>query len=172
MKQKEVLKMAKLKGIKKIDKIINDFTRKQFGVTARFDDEFEAFCDNGRRLIGYTLLAIEDNAGNFLEDVAKRYPEVNADIFLWCLMHEIGHCMTEDMWTPEEREYFNFQKDAIYEYEVEDDGVYVWYHCCPDEFMATRWAGDYMRNHPKQMKKFWKKLQKAIMNFYMENELV
>jgi hypothetical protein len=29
-----------------------------------------------------------------------------------------------------------------------------------------------MRNHPKQMKKFWKKLQKAIINFYTENELI
>ena len=39
---------------------------------------------------------------------------VNADIFLWALMHEIGHCMTEDMWTDEEREYFNYQKDIIH----------------------------------------------------------
>ena len=36
-----------LKGIRKVEKIINDFTTKNFGVTARLDTEFEAFCDNG-----------------------------------------------------------------------------------------------------------------------------
>ena len=161
-----------LKGIKKIDKIINDFTFKNFGVTARLDTEFEAFCDNGRRLVGYTLLATEDGNGQFIEDAVKRYPNLNADIFLWALMHEIGHCMTEDMWTAEEREYFYYQKDMICESEVEEDGMNAWYHACPDEFFATKWAGDYMTNHPKKMKKFWNELQGAILKMYVKNGLI
>ncbi len=161
-----------IKGIKKIDKIINNFTMKNFGVTARFDTEFEAFCDEGRKLIGYTLITTEGGEGQFVEDAIKRYPEVKADIFLWALMHEIGHCMTEDMWTPEEREYFYYQKDMIYEMEVEEEGMNAWYHACPDEFFATKWAGDYMRNHPKKMKKFWNELQVAIIQMYKKNDLI
>lgn len=161
-----------IKGIKKIDKIINNFTMKNFGVTARFDTEFEAFCDEGRKLIGYTLITTEGGEGQFIEDATRRYPEINADIFLWALMHEIGHCMTEDMWTPEEREYFYYQKDMIYEMEVEEEGMNAWYHACPDEFFATKWAGDYMRNHPKKMKKFWNELQVAMLQMYKKNNLI
>lgn len=161
-----------IKGIKKIDKIINEFTMKNFGVTARFDTEFEAFCDEGRKLIGYTLITTEGGEGQFIEDATRRYPEINADIFLWALMHEIGHCMTEDMWTPEEREYFYYQKDMIYEMEVEEEGMNAWYHACPDEFFATKWAGDYMRNHPKKMKKFWNELQVAMLQMYKKNNLI
>lgn len=161
-----------IKGIKKIDKIINNFTMKNFGVTARFDTEFEAFCDEGRKLIGYTLITTEGGEGQFIEDATRRYPEINADIFLWALMHEIGHCMTEDMWTPEEREYFYYQKDMIYEMEVEEEGMNAWYHACPDEFFATKWAGDYMRNHPKKMKKFWNELQVAMLQMYAKNNLI
>ena len=161
-----------IKGIKKIDKIINNFTMKNFGVTARFDTEFEAFCDEGRKLIGYTLITTEGGEGQFIEDATRRYPEINADIFLWALMHEIGHCMTEDMWTPEEREYFYYQKDMIYEMEVEEEGMNAWYHACPDEFFATKWAGDYMRNHPKKMKKFWNELQVAMLQMYEKNNLI
>ena len=165
-----------LKGIKKIDRIINKFTKKNFGITARFDTEFEAFCDNGRRLIGYTLLATENGEGNFIKDAIKRYPDVTADIFLWALMHEIGHCMTEDMWTEEEREYFYFQKDRIAicgnETDIEEEDMNTWYHACPDEFFATRWAGEYMRNHPKKMKKFWIELQTALIQTYVKNGLI
>lgn len=161
--------MTKIKGIKKVNKIINKFTE-QFGVTCRYDTEFEAFCDNGRKLVGYTFL--DTGCGDFVEDAQKRYPEINADIFLWALMHEIGHCMTENMWTQEEREYFWYQKDMIVDMEIEEEGMNAWYHCCPDEFFATKWAGDYMRNHPKEMKKFWNKLQCAILQMYAKNNLI
>lgn len=164
--------MARIKGIKKVDKIINDFTQKNFGVTARFDTEFEAFCDNGRRLIGYTFLATENGEGQFIDDAIKRYPNVNADIFLWALMHEIGHCMTEDMWTDEEREYFNYQKDIICEADVDENEMNAWYHVCPDEFTATRWAGEYMTKHPRKMKKFWTELQTALIQMYVKNGLI
>ena len=161
--------MAKLKGIKKIDKIINNFTR-QFGVIARFDTEFEAFCDD--MTVGYTLLGSPTGTGDFIADATKRYPDVTADIFLWALMHEIGHCMTENMWTEEEREYFWDQKDVIMSAEIGIEEMNAWYHACPDEFFATKWAGDYMRNHPKKVGKFWKKLQPAILDMYKRNGLI
>ncbi len=161
-----------LKGIRKVEKIINDFTTKNFGVTARLDTEFEAFCDNGRKLVGYTLLTDENGEGDFIEDAIKRYPNIKADIFLWALMHEIGHCMTENMWTTEEREYFNNQKEMIEDEEIEIEAANAWYHCCPDEFFATKWAGDYMMAHPRKMKNFWNKLQTALLKMYVKNGLI
>ena len=161
-----------LKGIRKVEKIIHDFTTKNFGVTARLDTEFEAFCDNGRKLIGYTFLTDEGGEGELIADAIQRYPNLNADIFLWGLMHEVGHCMTEQMWTPEEREYFNNQKKIIEDEEVEFEIANVCYHCCPDEFFATRWAGDYMMAHPRKMKKFWNKLQTELLKMYRKNGLI
>ena len=160
--------MAKLKGIKRIDRIINDFTA-QFGITANLDTEFQAFCND--MTIGYTLVFDAVNKELFIEDVKARYPEVTADIFLWCLMHEIGHCMTEQMWSEEEREYFNYQKDRL-AFQEEDQDRADWYHACPDEFFATKWAGDYMRKHPKKIAKFWNELQAATMRMYRKNGLI
>lgn len=161
--------MAEIKGIERIDKIINKFTA-PFGVTANLGIEFQAFCDS--MTIDYTLFFDEDSTIAFIDDATKRYPEINADIFLWAFMHELGHCMTENMWTEAEKEYFWEQKDAINDAEIDMDEANNWYHACPDEFFATRWAGEYMLNHPRKMQKFWKKLHAAIMKMYKENGLI
>ena len=79
-------------------------------------------------------------------------------------------------YTEEEREYFYFQKDRIAicgnETDIEEEDMNTWYHACPDEFFATRWAGEYMRNHPKKMKKFWIELQTALIQTYVKNGLI
>ena len=160
--------MANIKGLKRVNRIINDFTR-QFGVTAVLDTEFEAFCEDMR--IGYTLYVDEDDQFFFLEDARCRYPEIKADTFLWLFMHELGHCITDGFWTPEEQEYFTNQKDSmmnVYDDQRRND----WYHACPDEFFATKWAGDYMMNHPKKIAKFWNELQAAILRMYRKNGVI
>jgi hypothetical protein len=160
--------MAKIKGLKRINKIINEFTS-QFGVRADLDSEFEAFCDEKR--IGYVLFFNEDDKNFFIEDARKRYPGITADIFLWCLLHEIGHCMTEEMWTEEECLYFAEQKEAMTN--IEDDQLRNdWYHACPDEFFATKWAGDYMMNHTEEIAELWTKLQAAIIRMYKKNGVI
>ena len=55
-KRNEVCYMAKLRGIKKIDRIINNFT-KNFNIKADLGEEFLAYCDD--RLINYTLVIDE-----------------------------------------------------------------------------------------------------------------
>ena len=72
--------MAKLKGLKKIDKIINDFTKENFGVRADLHKEFLAYC--GAKRIGYTLAAETEDINFFLEDAQARFPEIHADPFL------------------------------------------------------------------------------------------
>ena len=161
--------MAKLKGLKRVNRIINEFTM-QFGIVAKLDTEFEAFCDE--MIVGYTLIGSNESNGDIINDAIKRYPDINADIFLWGLLHEMGHCMTEDMWTEEEKAYFWEQKDMMVASEANMDDINTWYHACPDEFFATRWAGNYMRRHPKKIAKFWNELQPAIMRFYRKNGLI
>lgn len=166
--------MAKLKGMKKVHRIINEFTRKEFGVKAKLDTEFEAWCDEN--VIGYTLAIEEDDINQFLRDAEKRFPTVKADPFLWLLLHEIGHCMTNEMWTTEELTRFDEQREILGEIVDNFDTVTNikndWYHSLPDEYWATRFAGAYMMNKPKKVKKFWKKLQPAIIEFYQLNGLI
>lgn len=157
----------KLKGLKKVNKVVNEFT-KQFGVRAELGTEFQAYCDE--MIINYTLTCDADEKYYFIQDAEERYPYIKADIFLWCLMHEIGHCVTDTFWTETEQEYFMAQKEAM-TCIVDDDIRNDWYHACPDEFFATKWAGDYMTKHPKKIAKFWKKMQKAIMEFYYKNNV-
>lgn len=160
--------MAKLKGIKKIDKLINKFT-KQFGITANLGTEFQAFCDD--HTIEYTLVIAEEDIKYFIEDAEKRYPDIKTDIFLWCLLHEIGHIITDVLWTDEELEYFEAQKNEMMCYS-DTDLRNNWYHCIPDEFFATRWAGNYMRKHPKKIANFWAEMQAEIIKFYKKNGLL
>jgi hypothetical protein len=160
--------MAKLKGLKKIDKIINEFT-KQFSVTANLGSEFQAFCE--KRVINYSLITTEEEQNFFINDAIKKYPNINADIFIWCLLHEIFHVVTDYMWTEEELEYFKEQKEKL-AYLEDDQQRNDWYHCIPNEFIATRSAANYMMSHPKKIAKFWGKLQKALMNLYTKNGLI
>ena len=160
--------MAKIKGLNRINRIVNEFTE-QFGVTAKLDTEFQAFCDD--MTIGYALFFNEDSREFFVNDAEKRYPEVKADIFLWAFMHEIGHCMTDHLWSEEEQAYFEQYKEDM-TYIMDDQERNDCYHACPDEFMATKWAGDYMRDHADEIAEFWNKLQAAIMRMYRKNGVI
>lgn len=160
--------MAKLKGAKRLEKVVNKFTMKNFGVTAKLGTEFLAYC--GKQKIHFALVMSEDDVSYYLNDVADRYPNIQADIFLWCLLHEIGHCKTDYLWSEEENIYFTEQKEML-EYVENDEMRNAWYHAIPDEYFATKWAGEYMSHHPKKIKKFWDTLQKELFKFYKKNGL-
>lgn len=161
--------MNKLKGLKKVTKIINKFTQKNFGVTAMVGTEFLAYCD--RKEINFAFAIPEDDINYYLYDVANRYPQIQADIFLWCLLHEVGHCMTDEIWSEEESVYFMNQKEEMLPYIEDDEMRNAWYHAIPDEYLATRWAANYMIKHPKKVAKFWHELQEELFKFYLKNNL-
>ena len=156
------------KELKPITKAINKWTMKNFGVKTVLNTDFCAWCDEQK--IGYSLFVGIQDAETFLTDVSTRYPEIKADYFLWCLLHEIGHCMTDDLWTEEEQERFDEQLERMTEIENTKEKSY-WYYSMPNEFFATRWAGDFMMAHPKKIAKFWNKIQPMILKFYEKNNL-
>ena len=160
--------MAKIKGKKKLEKIINEFTQ-QFGVKAKLGPEFLAFADSGK--IHFAVATMQEDNNFFIEDAVLKYPEIQAPPFIWLLMHEIGHCMTDHYFSAAEQEYITKMKDKL-AYLSDDQDRNDWYHSLPDEFNATRWAAIYMIEHPKKIAKFWNKAQKAIQNFYIENNVI
>ena len=168
--------MGKLKGTKAILKVVNEFTQ-SFGIKAVWGEEFIAMPSDMK--IRFTVVI--DNALHkcFLEDCERRFPEVHAHIFLWLLMHEIGHCMTTDAWEVDDTWYFLKAKKKLRRYIMngsDDIDTITYhlneiYHAFPDEFLATKWAGEYMGNHPKKMQKFNKKLNKAMIKFIQKNSI-
>lgn len=160
--------MEELRGLEKVEKVINDFTKKNFDLLAVCGNDFRAYPTT--KEIHFAFEIPEDDINYYLEDVAYRYPQIRADIFLWCLMHEIGHCMTDEMWSEEESEYFESQKEML-AYIEDDEMRNAWYHALPDEFLATRWAGEYMVEHTPEIAEFWHKLQETLFTFYLENNL-
>ena len=161
-------KRMKVKGLKKINKIINHFTEK-FGVSAFFDPKngFQAY--TSEKVVSYTIFADEEWLRCFAEEANSRYDGIEADPFLWGLMHEIGHCMT-DIWDEEDEAFFKRANENLQKFETVDE-INEWYHVIPDEYFATKWAADIMRKHPKMMAKFCEKLSKTIMEFCEKNEI-
>ena len=162
--------MAKLKGIKNLTKEINKWTQKNFGIKTVLNEDFCAWCDEFK--IGYTLVVCSQDAETFLEDVSTRYPDIKADYFLWCLLHEIGHCMTDYLWTSEDEDYFMDTKDRLDDvFGTDVELKNEWYHKIGDEYMATKWAGEYMIAHPKKMKKFCRKMNEVMGIFCKKNKI-
>lgn len=172
-----------MKGMKALLKTINDFTKTNFGIKAVWHKDFEAIPSRNR--IGINIAVNSDLNSTFLQDCEERFPEVHTSLFIWLLMHEIGHCMTEEFWTEYDSNYFLATKARAAEYfgyfldenssEETYESVSYWlndiYHAMPDEYLATNWAGAYMMNHPKKMAKFNDKFNKALKKFYEKNDV-
>jgi hypothetical protein len=45
------------------------------------------------------------------------------------------------------------------------------YFNLPDEIMATQWAVNYAKEHPRKIKKMIERLRVSLMEFYMANGL-
>lgn len=154
--------------MKNILNIVNKFLNKNFKITAYWNTEFEARINS--REIGITIAPLAEDTQFFVNDAIARYPQINADPFLWLLFHEVGHIMTEDMWTEEELKYFVNQKESL-SYTEDDQMRNDWYHAVPDEFMATRWAANYMIKNQKKVAKFWNELGYVIIKLYEDNQI-
>ena len=149
-------------------KVVNKFLKKNFNITAYWNVDFEAL--TAVRKVGFTIAPLAEDTQFFVNDAIARYPYINADPFLWLLFHEVGHVMTENVWTAEELEYFDAQKESL-AYTEDDQMRNDWYHAVPDEFMATRWAANYMAKNQKKVAKFWNELKSAIIKFYEDNQI-
>ena len=151
-----------LRGVKRISRVINEFL-KPFECTARMGTDFCYLYH--KSLIFYSVLWTNNGAEDFLNSVLRLKPEVDADIFLWSLLHELGHHETYDEIDDEENDYCDETKKRIEAGELPNE----MYYNLTDERMATEWAVEYANTHKEELAKFWEKLQAAILNFYEVN---
>lgn len=160
--------IRKLRKLNKVKAVVSKFTA-SYGIKAYINKDFVALVNE--RKVGYTLAPNKEDVEFFIEDAKLRFPTINADPFIWLLLHEIGHIMTAGMWTQEELEYFEERKEESIPYIQNDQYRNDYYHCCPDEFFATRWAGMEMLTHKAKIAKFAKELGKVVREFYAANNI-
>ena len=164
--------MAKVKGVKVLNKAITK-ELSAFGIKkAVCTDEYSYLFD--KKMVTYKLTegTVEDKwFTKFIKerfDYDVRYP------FIISLLHEVGHHKVNDDISGEVYEFCMAEKARIQEEMLtavgKESKKLEWqYFNLPDEIMATKWAVDYAKKHPKKVKKMWKNSQKALMDFYKKN---
>lgn len=143
-----------------INTIINNFVA-QFDLTAKIDTDFSYYWRDDT--IGYTLAITERFDRLWNEYLNKNYPEVTAPIFIWSILHEIGHAETDDYITPYMHTRLDLLKKKL---DPNSDKDTMFYYSLADEVLATDWAYKYIMKHPDEIKALWNRLQPEIMAFY------
>ena len=128
-------------------------------------------------VITFTIVegTIEDNMfNNFIED---RFGYEVTNSFIMSLLHEIGHHMTDEDINDNIYEFcFNEKKridEEMQSAETMEDAERLEYQYfnLPDEIMATQWAVNFAKKHPKKVRKMWKLLEPAFWEFYEVNNV-
>ena len=165
--------MAKLKGLKRVNRIINEFLN-QFGLTAQLESDFSYWRDDFH--IGYALVVVNAADEYFLPFCNHVDNRVKADAFLISLMHEVAHHFTRFNFSDEEWERTDEIKEHISTQLTKNPNKAAkWnniYFNLSVEKEATAWALNYMATHSDEIEEFWAELQPAIMRFYRKNGLL
>ena len=165
--------MAKLKGLKRVNRIINEFLN-QFGLTARLESDFY-YCRNDFH-IGYALTTVDAADKYFLPFCEHINPTIKADAFLISLMHEVAHHFTQFNFSDEEWERTDEIKEHISIQLTKNPGKAAkWnnvYFNLSVERAATEWALNYMATHSEEIEEFLAELQPSILRFYRKNGLL
>lgn len=166
-----------LKGIERIDKILNDFLR-DFDCSAEIDNDFTYHTDIN--LITYSFTCSEISNVMFSNVIAALCPNIKCDIFLWSLLHELGHHETIDTISDADYCYSFDEKQRIREQlsgvsAEKNEKLYMQiandYYFLPDEIAATCWAVDFVTKNQHRVRQLWNELQPAIKDFYRLNEV-
>lgn len=164
--------MAKLKGMKKLNKTISA-ELKPFGISkAVCSDEYSYnFVDES---VNFKLTENEIEDRWFTEFIKERFNYNVRYPFVMSLLHEIGHHKANDEITDAIQDFCENEKERITAEMFNADSEYSkkleWqYFNLPDEIMATQWAVTYAIKHPKKIKKMWVKMKEALINFYKIN---
>ena len=163
-----------LRNINKLEAIVNDFID-SFGCSGEIGLDF-AYYPNTEEIV-WSIVSCSTSDALFQEFVNDNYPNIQADTFLWSLLHEIGHHMTYLEWTNDELrssiEIKDFAQAMLAEsesYETERISHFI-YFSAPDEKRATEWAASYMLRYEEEILSFWHNFVEAYNEFLTLNQI-
>lgn len=164
---------SEIKGLDKINKIVNEFVS-EFDLSAEMANDFAYYYYED--LITYSLIVSDLSSQLFMLNFKEIAPDIECDIFISSLLHEIGHSETIDLLEQPEVLYCHNVKKELDELNKDADtfetayDIHKKYFNLPDERLATDWAINYMRNNVEKIKEFENKMDIA-MNEMLELNL-
>ena len=165
----------KLKKVFEINDILNEFLA-----------DFDAVCDMGSdfcywtndSMIHYTLVISDRQNTHFMNNFHRLAPDIECDVFLASFLHELGHHETLHTFDDRDEAYCRDFKEMLHTRLINENPtaeieaeIYQQYFNLPDEYEATAWAIEYMRENADKVKDLWEKVKKAIMEFYIANNV-
>ena len=111
----------------------------------------------------------------FTDFIRERFDYECPFPFVLSILHEIGHHKANDEIEGAIYDFCIAEKERIataIESCISWDDVQFYeyqYFNLPDEIMATQWAVNYAKKHPKKIKVMWENMKKALYKFYEEN---
>ena len=163
----------KLKGKNKLNKAISA-ELKPFGISkAELSDEYSYCFEDESIAFKITENGMEDIFFN--DFIKERFDYVCAFPFVLSLLHEVGHHKANDEIEGAIYDFCIAEKERINiaineSSDIEEIKVFEYqYFNLPDEIMATQWAVNYAKTHPKKIAEMWAKMKKALFEFYKAN---
>lgn len=148
-----------MKELERIILTINSFL-KPFDLTCCIGGDFCYYYLDDE--VQVSFLSAERDEEEFMRSIQIQNPLCCMDVFLWSLLHEIGHSQTIDEISDEDWGRSNRTKELC-----RDGKISRWeYYCCVDEVMATQWAVEFANENQNALFSFWNELQPLIMDFY------
>ena len=167
--------MAKVKGLKKLNKAVSAQLA-PFGISkAVCANEFAYYFGDNK----VTFSLVEGTFGDkcLTDFFTNRFNYDCKFPFVLFLLHEVGHSKANENIQEDILDFCLAEKERIDKElaETEDKKIakelHNQYFNLPDEIMATQWAINYAKKHPKKVRKMWKKCEKAFHEFYEKNEV-
>lgn len=167
--------MEKVKGLKKLNKAISA-QLKPFGIDfAVCSDTYQyTTFEDDTTMVEFkpTENSIED--GWFRDFIETRFNYKVEYPFVISLLHEVGHHKTLEDISGTVAEFCIAEKERINEEMQIADGhrskeLNYEYFNLPDEIVATAWAVEWAKKHPKKVKKIWKHCEEAFHEIYRKN---
>jgi hypothetical protein len=167
--------MAKVKGIKKLNKAISAPLVKRFGISkAVCSSEYSYIFEDESITFKLTEGTTEDEW--FAEFIKERFGYEVKYPFVISLLHEVGHHKANDDIDGMVYDFCMAEKERInaemQDADADRSKALEWqYFNLPDEIMATQWAVNYAKKHPKKIQNMWERMKANILAFYAENGL-
>ena len=164
--------MEKLKGYKKLNKAVTAQLQ-PFGIKKAVGGDDYAYYF-GKEIVTFRLDVSECDKA-FSDFLLERFDYEDTNIFIISLLHEVGHHKTDDDINENIYQFCQQEKARIEEEISHTLSPNRWkelqyqYFNLPDEIMATQWAVNYAKKHPKKVRKMWAECEKALHEFYARN---
>lgn len=146
-------------------------------VAVAFGSDFYTYYE--QRQVVYSLIKSDTTDREFNECAKKNFnysPKNDVESFAVSLLHELGHIETMKKFDKVTLKFDDIRK-AIIQVAINTDidkkrVVAKTYYSLPTEYRATKWAVEWIKRHPNKYKTMLKRLDKAINNFYIINDIV